>query len=178
MGNAKTLFILCIHPCFSEIEHTLRTLTFGNKAKNVVFENTKCQAFAKKSKEKHDEYQKLNIILKEKEGKIKEQEKIISRLTEMVLFYQNKIDKPYNCLKLEEWKDIEKDLLELLVKEKQAEALYLIDLPSKNNEKFLEKKEIRFFNSVFYSRSLLQSPKSNLDNESTLISFADFLKMD
>lgn len=171
-GKARSLLILCVHPCKSQLEHSLKTLSFGLKALKIEFpgmeqkimKNIKNESFLMESNLK---------ALNEKEKKIKELESLVRKLAEMVVFYQGKSEKALRRMNPENWQNVENDVLDLLREEKKAEAIFSLDIEEKILEKTHSDEEIlsriRFFNEEFYDEKLE-------DWTSTLESLVDFLE--
>jgi len=194
-GKAKTLMVLCINPCVSQLEQTLNTLKFGLKARKVQsFERNSrvslINSFEMKSKgleelqeknyflrkeleEKNKKLKEFNRITEEKTKEITELHMLNSRLAQMVLFYQNNNEYGANNLDLKCLKRIEKNIIEVLLTEKSQEALYSLNLHEEKVNTLVNltakgQEEIVYFNKEFYRDLEMNEP-----SESTIMSFEE-----
>lgn len=170
--------VLCISSSLKEIEQTVNTLKFGLKAKKVVLAVDRRSLWEKDENsffiENEAKINELQFELENKEKQLKDIKETFNSLLQMVLLYQNK--NQYGLLNLNPFnlKEIQKDLISLLLKQKEQEALFQLDLHSKQED--YEKKmefsleEVRFFNKEFYFDKDIPQ-----EQDSTLISLGDLL---
>ena len=187
-GNAQKLMVLCLNPCISQIDQTINTLRFGVKAKKVQifvekFDKTKSKnkIISSEKISKNEDLKYMNQLLMMKEKEVKDLQLFTNKLSQMVLFYQNRNTYGLWHLNQDNLKLIELDIWETLSGEKMQQALYQLnhheELQKVNQNNIIIKggEEIRFFNEEFYKNFPETTEYS--EQQSTITSLDEFCEM-
>jgi len=180
--------VLCLNPCISQIDQTINTLRFGVKAKKVQifvekFDKTKSKnkIISSEKISKNEDLKYMNQLLMMKEKEVKDLQLFTNKLSQMVLFYQNRNTYGLWHLNQDNLKLIELDIWETLSGEKMQQALYQLnhheELQKVNQNNIIIKggEEIRFFNEEFYKNFPETTEYS--EQQSTITSLDEFCEM-